>query len=140
MDKKKNPKNLLLFLGSHISILLMGFVVGVGINFTVGQQSNQHDIIVQMQIDYGDGSLQLLPEDIVPAGTGLNKYIELSSQRHGVPFDIRNVNELLYVEAIHGVHSTQEKPWVYGLEGNTDSQRNIDSYRLKDGDIISWSR
>ena len=120
-------------------MLCIGIVIGILISYAGNTPKAVTDIIVQMNIDYGDGNIQVLPQDIVTQHTNLESYVYLISKRYGVPFDVRIIDDTTYIESIHNIHRTQEMPWKYVVN---EEMEMIDpsEYLLSDGDTILWKR
>lgn len=130
-------------------VLLFGVLLGVSLTNIWGESSatsidallvGQAEISVDLTIDYGNGDKQAFPREVVRRGATMIDLLENLEQRKGITIEKRNFPGLgVFIEAIHGVHNTNNSYWQYWINGEYATV-GAGQYVLQDGDEVLWKR
>jgi hypothetical protein len=128
-------------------VLTIGVFLGIYL-VDVGYVSRSSDnvlrsfdeITIDLTIDYGNNDIQTFPQEILFSGQTVLDLLTAMERRHGIVIETRNFPGMgKFVEAIHGVHSTNNMYWQYWVN-NEYGIMGAGQYILKDGDNIHWKR
>ena len=101
---------------------------------------NKKRIAVDLIIDYGNGDLQSFPTETLLQGDTVLDLLYAIERRRGIALETRNFLGLgMFIEAIHGVHNTNNFYWQYWVNGKY-AEIGAGQYVLQDGDEILWKR
>jgi len=119
----------------------VGYVPGSYTRASVADSiEHREEIIVDLVIDYGNGDIQSLPQEKIMQGDSVYDVLEMLEEEKGIGIETRNFPGLgKFIEAIHGVHSTNNFYWQYWVNDEY-AKVAAELYILDDGDRILWKR
>lgn len=124
-------------------VLLFGVLLGISladIGYVPVASQEQKEILVDLSIDYGNGDTQSFPEEVLLRGSTVFDALQAIERRYGIFLETRNFPGLgVFVEAIHGVHNTNNSYWQFWVNGEY-SKVGAGQYVLKDSDKVLWKR
>lgn len=130
-------------------VFSFGVLLGISLTNIWGQSGatsidallvGQAEISVDLTIDYGNGDIQVFPGEAVRRGATIIELLENLEKQEGITIEKRNFPGLgVFIEAIHGVHNTNNSYWQYWVNGEY-AKVGAGQYKLRDGDEILWKR
>lgn len=141
-SKKAIQKKTLIF----FAVLLLVFALGAGfgafsgLGSLVNKTLPPEEILVDIEIDYGEENRQVFREEIFWQGSDVLETLKALERRHGVSAEIRDLSggEVL-VEGINGVRNTRNSFWQVSINGG-EFQNETKSLLLENDDKILWRR
>lgn len=131
-----------------LGVLLFGILLGVSLSNTWNEgnqaslgmrEDREAQISVDLTIDYGNGDIQTFPQEVLPRRATILDLLE-SLERKGIAIEKRNFPGLgVFIEAIHGVHNTNNSYWQYWVNGEY-AKVGTGQYELRHGDEVLWKR
>ncbi|HEY4510030.1 MAG TPA: DUF4430 domain-containing protein [Candidatus Paceibacterota bacterium] len=125
-------------------VLAFGVLLGVSLAdmgyAPTGTQAEREEILVDLEIDYGNGDEQSFPGKLAGRGDTVLDVLDILERQNGITIEKRNFPGLgVFIEAIHGVENTNNSYWQFWVNGEY-SQVGAGQYELKDGDKVLWKR